>query len=174
MSTIVMSNTDPGEGSPLQSDNFLAIYGGKSILDVFYPVGSFYKTADITFDPNVSWGGVWVEDTDYVLIAYLFTKGGSGTTIQEQKNVSSFVRNSTGNYDLTFTKAAADADYIVTVSGEASGLASECFGVYQRSTTKFRVDFGNYDGTAIDMSEISISVWGRLANPDYRIWKRTA
>ena len=30
------------------------------ILDLFYPVGSYYETSDSTFDPNVTWGGTWV------------------------------------------------------------------------------------------------------------------
>ena len=34
-----------------------------SLLDFFYPVGSYYETSDITFNPNNSWGGTWVEDT---------------------------------------------------------------------------------------------------------------
>lgn len=35
-----------------------------SLIDVFYPVGSYYETSDTTFDPNVSWGGTWAEDSD--------------------------------------------------------------------------------------------------------------
>ena len=35
-----------------------------NILDLFYPVGSYYETSNTTFDPNVSWGGTWVEDTN--------------------------------------------------------------------------------------------------------------
>ncbi len=43
--------------------------GSFSILDC-YPVGSYYETSDTTFDPNVSWGGTWVEDTSgRVLVA---------------------------------------------------------------------------------------------------------
>ena len=34
-----------------------------SVLDLFYPVGSYYETSDTTFDPNVTWGGTWVEDS---------------------------------------------------------------------------------------------------------------
>lgn len=34
-----------------------------NILDLFYPVGSYYETSNTTFDPNTSWGGTWVEDT---------------------------------------------------------------------------------------------------------------
>ena len=62
MSNIQVTNSDPGEGSALASDNFVAVYGGKSLLDMFYPVGSYYETSDTTFDPNTAWGGVWVED----------------------------------------------------------------------------------------------------------------
>ena len=33
------------------------------MLNLFYPVGSYYETSDTTFDPNTAWGGTWVEDT---------------------------------------------------------------------------------------------------------------
>lgn len=63
MSTFTLTNVDPGEGSPLADDHYLAVWGGTSLLDIFYPVGTYYETSDTTFDPNVSWGGTWVEDT---------------------------------------------------------------------------------------------------------------
>ncbi len=34
-----------------------------TMIDIFYPVGSYYETSDPDFDPNVSWTGTWVEDT---------------------------------------------------------------------------------------------------------------
>ena len=33
------------------------------ILNLFYPVGSYYETSDTSFDPNVSWGGTWSLET---------------------------------------------------------------------------------------------------------------
>lgn len=33
------------------------------MLDLFYPVGSYYETSDTSFDPNTAWGGTWNEDT---------------------------------------------------------------------------------------------------------------
>lgn len=42
-----------------------------SIIDIFYPVGSYYETSDTTFNPNTAWGGTWVEDTwGRVTVAY--------------------------------------------------------------------------------------------------------
>ena len=44
---------------------------GVSLLDVFYPVGSYYETSNTSFNPNTSWGGTWVEDTyGRVTVAY--------------------------------------------------------------------------------------------------------
>lgn len=34
-----------------------------SLVDFFYPVGTYYETSDTSFNPNTAWGGTWVEDT---------------------------------------------------------------------------------------------------------------
>lgn len=84
---ITMTSTDPGEGQPLAENNFVAVYdnGLGSLLDMFYPVGSYYETSNTSFDPNVSWGGTWVEDSaGYTTVAYASgdtnfgTVGGTG------------------------------------------------------------------------------------------------
>ena len=30
------------------------------LIDMFYPIGSYYETSDTSFDPNVEWSGTWV------------------------------------------------------------------------------------------------------------------
>lgn len=34
-----------------------------SLVDFFYPVGTYYETSDTSFNPNTAWGGTWVEDS---------------------------------------------------------------------------------------------------------------
>lgn len=34
------------------------------MVDIFYPVGSYYETSDTSFDPNIAWGGTWVLETE--------------------------------------------------------------------------------------------------------------
>ena len=34
--------------------------GYKYLIDMFYPVGSYYETSDASFNPNTAWGGTWV------------------------------------------------------------------------------------------------------------------
>ena len=29
------------------------------LIDLFYPVGSYYETSDSKFNPNTAWGGTW-------------------------------------------------------------------------------------------------------------------
>lgn len=38
--------------------------GSHGILDVFYPVGSYYETSDTSFNPNITWGGTCVLETE--------------------------------------------------------------------------------------------------------------
>ena len=57
---ITMTDVDPGEGSALPADNYIAVYGTNSSLLDFYPVNTCYETADSTFDPNSAWGGTWL------------------------------------------------------------------------------------------------------------------
>lgn len=35
----------------------------QQLLEIFYPVGSYYETSDANFNPNTAWGGTWVLDS---------------------------------------------------------------------------------------------------------------
>lgn len=40
------------------------------MIDLLYPIGSYYHTSDITFDPNITWGGSWeLEEDGTVLVS---------------------------------------------------------------------------------------------------------
>lgn len=45
-------------GGDVKIDGDLFIRGFE-LIDLFYPIGSYYETSDSTFDPNVVWGGTW-------------------------------------------------------------------------------------------------------------------
>lgn len=36
----------------------------KTLVDFFYPIGSYYETSDVTFNPNLTWGGTWVKESE--------------------------------------------------------------------------------------------------------------
>lgn len=71
------------------------------LIDVFYPVGSYYETSDKNFNPNTSWGGTWEKDNSGVFLVSedsslkLGETGGEKThqlTINEMPKHSHMVR----------------------------------------------------------------------------------
>lgn len=50
----------PDTTTPLNSTNLNNMQ--KLLVDLIYPVGTYYDTSDIDFDPNTAWGGTWVLD----------------------------------------------------------------------------------------------------------------
>ena len=61
------------------------------LIDLFYPVGSYYETSDTNFDPNNSWGGTWIlEEAGQVHVS-----AGTGYTVNGA-NASSGAGNSDG------------------------------------------------------------------------------
>lgn len=45
----------------------LNVGGGDEIINLFYPVGSYYETSDTTFNPNTAWGGTWVLEAEGIV-----------------------------------------------------------------------------------------------------------
>lgn len=105
----------------------------KVSLDYVHPVGEIFTTTSATFDPNISWGGVWSKITDKFLVGAgstytLGATGGEAThTLTESEMPSHNHRitwghgssaqlmglNASGNAGirLSYTSASA-ADYI--------------------------------------------------------------
>lgn len=118
---------DIPEKNKVTADNMNEIKRAiNSLIDVFYPVGSYYETSDGSFNPNTAWGGTWVEDTaGLVLVAN--TQEGTfskiGTSVGEEEH-SHGAGNLVACYDPknTFNNALfklKDADY------QLSGYMSE-------------------------------------------------
>ncbi len=75
----------------------------KKIIDLLFPVGCFFETTNIDFDPNISWGGTWIQDTKgYVTVgADLYGDGG----LASNNLVSLVVGETTGEAEHTLTVA---------------------------------------------------------------------
>lgn len=64
-----------------------------ALLDLFYPVGSYYVTSDVDFNPNESWGGTWNLDNDGTALVSQSLETGSlfnkdlGTVVGNEKFV---------------------------------------------------------------------------------------
>ncbi len=97
-----------------------------ALVDLFYPVGSYYETSDTLFDPNVSWGGTWAEDT-------------SGKVTVAQDNGTFATVGDTGGAETETHKhwqsGGSDGDHFFDLS--TTGLAAE--GLETRIAQKNRI-----------------------------------
>ena len=77
--------------------------------------------------------------------AWVNFNGVTTATIRASYNVSSVVRNSTGNYTVNFTNTLADANYVITSTLSNNNSAN--FGAFQLVTTPTASSFNYKDVT---------------------------
>lgn len=132
--------------------NIGSIYddNGNSLLDIFYPVGSYYETSDWTFNPNSSWGGVWEEELDGTVLVswgqrdsstaaydYGDTFGTRYVTLTSS-NMPSHTHSfsaTTGSTSLTGSVTIGAAN-----SSAGTGLLNTISGIFSRSTNTHYYD----------------------------------
>jgi hypothetical protein len=64
----------------------------KNMVDMFHPIGEYYETSNLEFDPNKLWGGTWeLEEDGTTLVSKSSTSGSAfnkdiGTIVGEEKH----------------------------------------------------------------------------------------
>lgn len=128
-----MNSTDMTTGSGSELEDFidgLNVSGGSPLLDMFYPVGSYYETSDDTFDPNVRWGGTWVRET--AGLVHVSASIGAGTDYEvigaptdTQDGGSEYIQeHSHGFTNPTIDNASGTHNHTITVRYRTKALAS--------------------------------------------------
>ena len=82
------------------------------LLNIFYPIGSYYETSDTSFDPNTSMGGTWELETDgTVLVSKSNTTGSKfnasiGSVVGEETHTLTVAELAEHNHGKTPTDIA--------------------------------------------------------------------
>lgn len=71
-----------------------------ALIDLIYPVGSYYETSEVLFNPNTSWGGTWVRMTGGEV---LVDSGYSNEDASGQSSSTAGVNSVVGNKWHTLT-----------------------------------------------------------------------
>lgn len=106
------------------------------LIDMFYPVGSFYETSDGSFDPNVSWGGTWILEGAGVV----HLSAGTGYTIGSSGGSKDAIipyHNHTASGGAVTDKASFNTDSSGSCSIASSGGHSHTVTSYYRSTASY-------------------------------------
>lgn len=84
------------------------------------------QTSDGSGVIKVQSNGVTTNALAWVNFGYV----ASAVTVRAQYNVSSVVRNSTGNYTINFANALTDTNYVLSGSVESGGTAANVVEIY--------------------------------------------
>lgn len=75
-------------------------------IDLYYPVGTYYETSNVDFNPNVEWGGTWEKEEDGTVLSSKSTVSGSllnaevGSIVGEDKHTLTVDEMPKHNHDL--------------------------------------------------------------------------
>ena len=115
------------------------------LLDMFYPIGSYYETSDTSFDPNVTWGGTWALETEGQVHV------SSGTNYAVSGALTNTSDGGEENHTLTVNELAKHSHRILQANN--SGTAGAW--VTNASTTNSRKVAYQGDQTYSDVIELS-------------------
>lgn len=135
---IDLTNDDVTESDVLAGVYFHKADGTRSVgtlnvVDMFYPIGSYYETSDTTFDPNVSWGGTWVLETEgqvHVSGSPSGTYQVNGATTDTTDGGATTHQHTTGNFTLGTSHIPAHTHGSKSLSGTIymTGVANATVG----------------------------------------------
>ena len=93
------------------------------MINIFFPIGTYYETSDSSFDPNVSWGGTWVLETEgkvHLSAGSDYAIGSSGGAVSQTYTPTTDVVESgvykLNNTSLTETQVPAHTHGAATVT----------------------------------------------------------
>lgn len=131
---------------------------GKKIFDIIRPVGGYYDTSDINFNPNTAYGwyGTWVEDTE----GQVLVSRNNGTFATVGANIGEETHTLTVNEMPSHNHSAGNG--VVSESGSNYSASIRNDG----SAFKYMVPIGNKGGNQphnnIQPSKVAIR-WHRIA-----------
>lgn len=93
------------------------------LVDIFYPVGTYYETSDVNFDPNVRWGGTWeleAEGQVHVSAGTNYSVNGALTNTSDGGDTTS----ATGDHTLTISEIPSHEGHLARNSGSYTGYGN--------------------------------------------------
>lgn len=148
-----------------------------NLLNMFYPVGTIYESADASFDPNESWGGTWVEISGKFLLA----AGGSHSVGDTggAESVSYTPSGTVGGHTLTINEMPSH-NHGISIEGYSTqrGVLSDSTGLTNDFVCDSSAGNTGAKGGNVAHSHPFAGAASNIATmPPYevvKVWKRTA
>lgn len=116
----------PDTTTPINNTNLNNVQ--KLLVDLIYPVGTYYHTSDSEFDPNTAWGGTWELDQSGTVLVSKSSASSSkfnddiGTIVGEEEHTLTIDEIPAHKHKLSLADYASDnCSAVVWKSGNANG-----------------------------------------------------
>ena len=126
-SLLVFKNKGEDGAIPLNAENVNYNFNLiKQLLNVFHPIGEYFETSDVNFDPNVSWGGTWEKIEDGTVLASRSNVSGSkfnvdvGTIIGEENHTLTINEMPKHRHGLYYGNAGDGSDWAIGLNWNSS------------------------------------------------------
>lgn len=105
---------------------------GVNLIDLVYPIGSYYETSDSTFNPNATWGGTWVLEAE----GLVHIGAGANYTIGDTggEETHTLTTNEMPNHNHNSSEDSYGLGMIVGTAGQIYGVWSGTTGYKTGST----------------------------------------
>jgi hypothetical protein len=111
-----MTATELSTGTATTARTMTAANTKAGLLDLFYPVGSYYETSDTNFNPNTAWGGTWKLDSAGKVTVARDANDTDFDTLGETGGVKTHT-HTTGDFTLTTNHIPAHTHGSKTLTG---------------------------------------------------------
>jgi hypothetical protein len=152
---------------------------GSGLLNMFYPVGSYYETSDTTFNPNTAWGGTWeLETAGQVHVSSGTGYTVSGATTNTSDGGSVYIQAHTHGFTQPKIPSHSHSMGNIWSNGSGSSSAYVMSASRKLTTRSTSTDGGGGACTGGAVGAVSGATTGTAGNmPPYIVvnrWHRTA
>lgn len=99
----------------------------KLLVNLIYPVGTYYETSDSDFDPNTAWSGTWTLETDGTVLVSKSSTAGSkfnddiGTVVGEEEHTLTVDESPEHNHGMLVEGQGGSSSYALRVLSTGAG-----------------------------------------------------
>lgn len=154
-------NPNVAEINKVTADNMNEIKN--AINNLIYPIGTYYETSDLNFNPNIVWGGTWELENDGTVLVSKSSATGSkfnvnlGTVVGEETHTLTIGEMPRHNHGFTSGAGNVVANQLSTSSPVYFNLNSNGLG-----TTKIDYAGGSQSHNNVQPSKV-VNRWHRTA-----------
>ena len=118
----------PSTKTPINGTNLNSMQ--QLLVNLIYPIGTYYETSNVDFDPNTAWGGTWILENDGTVLVSKSNVAGSkfnadiGTVVGSETHTLTVNEMPSHNHGILWGSTTGDY-YARTIASNVNDTSSQ-------------------------------------------------